>query len=84
MRILRLLVEAYLEMIFIMDYKSILKKAGAIFLALAFWQILAMKIHQRILLVSPIEVAIRLGTIWQEKGFFPSGAGVRQTCIGPG
>ena len=72
MRTLRLLVEAYLEMIFIMDYKSILKKAGAIFLALAFWQILAMKIHQRILLVSPIEVAVRLGTIWQEKGFFPS------------
>lgn len=55
-----------------MDYKKILQKAGAIFIALAFWQITAMVIHQRILLVTPIEVLKRMCTIWQEQGFFSS------------
>ena len=47
-------------------------KIGAVFLALLFWQIIAMRIHQSILLVSPVEVAARLLTIWREKEFFPS------------
>lgn len=55
-----------------MDYKTVLKKAGAILLALAFWQLAAMLIHQRILLVSPIQVLLRLTTIWQTEGFFSS------------
>ncbi len=60
------------EKIFIMEYKTILKKAGAIFIALAFWQIAAMTIKQNILLVSPIEVLFRLTTIWKTEGFFSS------------
>lgn len=59
-------------MIFTMEYKEILKKAGAVLLALAFWQFLATVIHQKILLVTPVEVLVRLTTIWQEKGFFQS------------
>jgi NitT/TauT family transport system permease protein len=55
-----------------MEYKNILKKAGAVLLALAFWQIAAMKIHQKILLVSPTAVLIRLTTIWQVEGFWSS------------
>ncbi|MBQ0001857.1 MAG: ABC transporter permease subunit [Clostridiales bacterium] len=49
-----------------------LKKVGAIFLALTFWQIAAMKIHSRILLVTPIAVLKRLCTIWQVENFFSS------------
>lgn len=52
-----------------MDYKMIAKKAGAVLFALAFWQIAAMRIHQRILLVTPLEVLGRLCTIWQVVGF---------------
>ncbi len=48
------------------------RKAGAILLALALWQIAAMAIHQSIVLVSPIDVIRRLGTIWKEEGFFYS------------
>lgn len=55
-----------------MDYKQVLKKAGAVLIALAFWQLAAMLIHQRILLVSPIQVLLRLTTIWQTEGFFMS------------
>lgn len=55
-----------------MDYKQVLKKAGAVLIALAFWQLAAMLIHQRILLVSPIQVLLRLTTIWQTEGFFLS------------
>jgi NitT/TauT family transport system permease protein len=55
-----------------MEYKQILKKAGAVLLALAFWQIAAMKIHQKILLVTPIAVLMRLTTIWQVEGFWSS------------
>lgn len=53
-------------------YKQILKKAGAVLLALAFWQIAAMVIHQKILLVTPIAVLMRLTTIWQVEGFLSS------------
>ena len=55
-----------------MDYKSILKKAGAVLLALAFWQIVAMKLDSKILLVTPVEVLKRLTTIWKVQGFATS------------
>lgn len=51
---------------------NFLSKAGAVIAALAFWQIAAMRIHQKILLVSPWEVFLRLTTIWQVKGFVSS------------
>ncbi len=41
-------------------------------LALAFWQIAAMVIHQNILLVTPTAVLMRLTTIWQVEGFWSS------------
>lgn len=47
-----------------------LQRAGAIFFALALWQIAAMSLNQNMLLVSPIQVIRRLGTIWMETGFF--------------
>jgi NitT/TauT family transport system permease protein len=49
-----------------------LKKAGAVLLALLIWQIAAMKIHQKILLVTPVAVLTRLLTIWQVQGFASS------------
>ena len=42
---------------------------GAIAIALIFWQILAMTVHQKILLVSPLSVGLRLLTLWREPGF---------------
>ena len=42
---------------------------GAALLALTFWEIAALLIHQRILLVTPVAVAKRLCTIWQVEGF---------------
>lgn len=60
------------EMISTMDYKSILKKAGAVLLALAFWQIMAIKLDSKILLVTPVEVLKRLTTIWKVQGFATS------------
>lgn len=55
-----------------MDYKKLSQRVGAIVLALIFWQVAAMLIHQNILLVSPLQVARRLTTIWREPDFFPS------------
>lgn len=55
-----------------MDYKVIFKRVGAILIALTFWQIAAMRIHQKILLVTPLAVIRRLGTIWQVEGFLSS------------
>lgn len=55
-----------------MNRELFLKKVGAVLLALTFWQIAAMKIHSRILLVTPIAVLKRLLTIWQVEGFFSS------------
>lgn len=49
-----------------------LRRALAVLLALAVWQIAAMCIHQRILLVTPLEVIRRLGTIWRTDGFWSS------------
>ena len=48
-----------------------LGKALAVVFALGLWQIAAMTVNSRILLVSPIDVAVRLTTIWQAEGFWP-------------
>ena len=46
------------------------QKAIAVFLALAVWQIVAMTVKLQVLLVSPLNVIARLGTIWLETGFW--------------
>lgn len=56
-------------MIFILER---IKKIGAVLIALLFWQIAAMLINKSILLVSPIEVLLRMFTIWQVEGFWSS------------
>ena len=51
------------------------RKAGkllAVIFALCLWQLAAMTIDSKILLVSPVEVAVRLTTIWQAEGFWAS------------
>ena len=47
-------------------------KLLAVIFALCLWQLAAMTIDSRILLVSPVEVAVRLTTIWQTEGFWTS------------
>lgn len=47
-------------------------KLLAVIFALCLWQLAAMTLDSRILLVSPVEVAVRLTTIWQTEGFFSS------------
>ncbi len=44
---------------------------GTVF-ALALWQAAAMLIDQQIILASPIQVAVRLGSIWREEDFLRS------------
>lgn len=51
------------------------RKAGkllAVIFALCLWQLAAMTIDSKILLVSPVEVAVRLTTIWQTEDFWTS------------
>ncbi len=50
-------------------WQQIIRRIIAVLLALVIWQIAAMVIHQRILLVTPLAVARRLCTIWQVQGF---------------
>lgn len=50
--------------------RGILAKVLAVLAALLVWQIGAMWLGQRVLLVSPLSVAGRLCTIWREPGFF--------------
>lgn len=54
-----------------MNNKTIWKILSVI-LALGLWQLAAMTIGMDILLVSPLKVAARLGTIWLEPGFWSS------------
>lgn len=51
-------------------WRTILKNALAVTAALVVWQVCAMALGQRVLLVSPISVAGRLCTIWRDAGFF--------------
>lgn len=55
-----------------MRNKPFWQNLAAVLLALAAWQAAAMLLNQRLLLVSPIAVAVRLTTIWRESGFFSS------------
>ena len=48
------------------------KRAGAVFLALALWQFAAMIVKEELLLVSPFKVMVRLAELAGEKGFWTS------------
>ena len=52
--------------------KNLLQRAGAVLLALAVWQVLAMSVGQQLLVPSPLSVLLRLCNIWQEAGFWPT------------
>lgn len=52
--------------------KDRLGKALAVIFALLVWQTAAVAVDQSLLLVSPIDVALRLTTIWQVEGFASS------------
>ncbi len=52
--------------------KTTLQKAFAVFLALLLWHIAAVRLDLGFLLVSPIEVAGRLLTIWFDPEFWPT------------
>ncbi|HBE12872.1 MAG TPA: ABC transporter permease, partial [Clostridiales bacterium] len=52
--------------------RSMLQKTAAVLIALGVWQAAAMLLDQKILLVSPVAVLIRLTNIWIEEGFFAS------------
>ncbi len=56
----------------IMHHKNKFGKAFAVMFALLLWQIAAVAVDQKILLVSPIEVAARMTSIWQVEGFASS------------
>ena len=45
-------------------------RAGAVLLALALWQLCAMALNQGLLLSSPLQVVLRLFSLWREPGFF--------------
>ena len=53
-----------------MKKRQILERAGAVLFALALWQAAAMLLNQRILLVTPVSVVRRLGTLLFESGFW--------------
>lgn len=50
--------------------KNLLQRAGAVLLALAVWQALAMSVGQQLLVPSPLSVLVRLSNIWRESGFW--------------
>ena len=47
-----------------------LERAGAVLLALVLWHLLSIILDNSIVLVSPLDVLLRLATIWQQEGFF--------------
>ena len=55
---------------FFSRYRSGLQRVGAVLLALAVWQGLAMGVGQQLLVPSPLSVVERLGGIWQEADFW--------------
>ena len=55
---------------FVSRYRSGLQRVGAVLLALAVWQGLAMGVGQQLLVPSPLSVVERLGGIWQEADFW--------------
>lgn len=52
--------------------KNILGKTLAVLFALSLWQIAAMVVDLKIVLVTPLEVIERMGSIWKDDGFFES------------
>lgn len=50
--------------------KKAVQRTGAVLLALLLWQGVAMWLSDELILVSPVKVLLRLGTIWMEEGFF--------------
>lgn len=50
--------------------KQIRNKIIAVFFALFVWQLAAMCVNQKILLVSPVDVVKRMATIWQVENFW--------------
>lgn len=54
---------------FLFQHKKALSRVLAALLALVVWQAVAMMIGERLILVSPLSVLARLGTIWREAGF---------------
>lgn len=50
--------------------KAILARVLAALAALAVWQLVAVLLGQRFILASPVEVAVRLASLWREPGFF--------------
>ena len=54
----------------ILGKKTLLQRVGAVALALGVWQALAMAVGEQLLVPTPLSVAGRLGTIWQEAGFW--------------
>ncbi len=57
---------------FLKKRKYALLKVGAVLLALLVWQAVAMALGERLILVSPVSVLLRLGTIWKEENFLSS------------
>lgn len=55
-----------------MKRKKRLENLAAAVFALLVWQIAAMTVKSKILLVSPVEVAVRMTTVWQVEGFLDS------------
>ena len=55
---------------FFSQQKSRLQRLGAVLLALAVWQVTAMSVGQQLLIPTPLSVLLRLGTLWQESGFW--------------
>ena len=54
----------------VVQQKNLLQRIGAVALALALWQLLAMAVGQQLLVPTPLSVLQRLGTIWREDGFW--------------
>ncbi|MBQ8933827.1 MAG: ABC transporter permease subunit [Lachnospiraceae bacterium] len=52
------------------SFRTFWEKAVPILLALLIWQAASMLVSSSILLSSPLDVLLRLGTIWREEGFF--------------
>lgn len=52
--------------------KTFLQKTAAVVLALLLWQAAALLLNKSVLLASPVDVFMRLLTIWKEADFFPA------------
>ncbi len=53
-----------------MKRRRLYERAAAVVFALLLWQAASMILGQQLLLVSPVRVLLRLGTLWLESGFW--------------